>query len=350
MVYRECLTALLEDPDTAAGVLIADLALDDYASEGFAAACRDADQRSEKLLLVGSHVARLPTARIIERIDEAGIPSLEGTTVVLRAVKNLFAHRDRSREAAEDLGETLDPTRRRRWTKRLRDGMLGEAETYELLADYGIPSARHALAGDLESALAAAQTIGYPVALKTARADIAHKSDVGGVKLAIASPDAFEAAYRELSATLGPQVLVARMASPGLELICGILVDDAFGPIVMVGGGGRLVEHRPDVRFGLAPMGGRRARRLLERLAIAPLFAGARGLPPVDLDALARMVSHISLLGSDLRCVLRELEVNPIIAETSGPCAVDALVRAKAGEDARRESPPIRTRAAGGAE
>ena len=182
--------------------------------------------------------------------------------------------------------------------------------------------------------MAAAGRVGWPVALKTAAPGVAHKSEVGGVTLGVDGPDRLAAAYADLAARLGPRVLVAAMAGPGVELALGVVADPQFGPLVMVAAGGVLVEVLRDRRFALPPVDRRQAMAMLDRLAVRPLLDGVRGAPPVDLDAVADAVANLSTLALDLGHRLAAVDVNPLVAGPDGCAAVDALVLARPGEAA----------------
>jgi acetate---CoA ligase (ADP-forming) len=234
---------------------------------------------------------------------------------------------------------------RERWRRRLADSArhqggaerrggavplggeaLEEAEGLALLADWGVPVVAAEVASSLEEALAAAGRVGWPVALKTAAPGVVHKSDVGGVRLGLDGPDRLADAYADLAERLGPRVLVAAMAVPGVELALGVVGDPQFGPLVMVAAGGVLVEVLGDRRFALPPVGHRQARAMLDRLAVRPLLDGVRGAPPADLDAVAQAVVDLSVLALDLGDRLAALDVNPLVAGPDGCVAVDALV------------------------
>jgi acyl-CoA synthetase (NDP forming) len=217
---------------------------------------------------------------------------------------------------------------RERWWRRLSDlgRPLDEAEALELLADWGIPVVAAEVVASLEAAQGAAERIGWPVALKTAAPGVAHKSEVGGVRLGLDGPERLAAAYDDLAARLGPRVLVASMAGPGVELALGVVADPQFGPLVMVAAGGVLVEVLRDRRFALPPVDHRQALGLLDRLAVRPLLDGVRGAAPADLDAVADAVVRLSILAVDLGPALAALDVNPLIAGPDGCVAVDALV------------------------
>jgi hypothetical protein len=195
-----------------------------------------------------------------------------------------------------------------------------------LLADWGIPVVAAEVAADLDGALAAGGRVGWPVALKTAAPGVAHKSDVGGVRLGLDGPDRLAAAYAELAGRLGPRVVVAAMAGPGVELALGVVADPQFGPLVMVAAGGVLVEVLRDRRFALPPVDHRRALGMLDRLAVRPLLDGVRGGRPVDRDAVADAVVRLSALAVDLGDRLAALDINPLVAGPGGCVAVDALV------------------------
>jgi hypothetical protein len=174
--------------------------------------------------------------------------------------------------------------------------------------------------------VAAAREIGFPAVCKTAMPGIAHKTEQQGVKLGLADEAAVRAAYADIAERLGPRVLVTRMAEPGVELALGLIDDPQFGPVVMVGAGGVLVELLRDARYGLAPFGPKTARWLLDGLAVRPLLDGVRGAPPADIDAVALAIAHFSVLAADLADVIGECDVNPLIVGPGGAVAVDALI------------------------
>jgi len=195
-----------------------------------------------------------------------------------------------------------------------------------LLADYGIPTIPARPVATLDGALAAAADLGFPVALKTAALGVHHKSDVGGVRLGIAEASGLERAYRDVAGRLGADVVVAAMAPEGVEMALGIVRDPQFGPLVMVGAGGDLVELLNDRRFAFPPMDERSASELVNRLRLRPLLEGARGRPVADTQSLARAVARLSALAVDLGEHLDGLDINPLVVSARGCVAVDALV------------------------
>jgi succinyl-CoA synthetase beta subunit len=203
--------------------------------------------------------------------------------------------------------------------------MADSTSLLALLREYGIATAAARQAGDADGALAAAESIGYPVVLKTAEPAITHKSDAGGVILGVRGPAELAAAYADLAARLGPQVLVCENVPAGTELALGLARDPALGPLIVVGAGGVLVELLADRAVALPPVDEDTARQMISELRLARLLAGVRGAPPADLDAVVRSVTGLSQLAVDLGGELEALDVNPLICGPSGAIAVDVL-------------------------
>ncbi len=180
----------------------------------------------------------------------------------MRAIRHALAYRDF--KAAPELcpGTPPDPAVVMRWRARLGEvDLLDEREALPLLADFGVPVVNARIAESEPQTLAAALGIGYPVALKTAAPGITHKTDRAGVSLGLEDEDALRRAYRDLSSRLGSRVNVSAMAPAGAEVALGVVRDPDFGPLVMIGTGGVLVELLEDTRFALPPTGGAFAGR-----------------------------------------------------------------------------------------
>jgi acetyl coenzyme A synthetase (ADP forming)-like protein len=213
---------------------------------------------------------------------------------------------------------------------------LSPAEGARLLAAYGIPSAPAELAATPEEALRLAQLLGYPVALKVASPDIAHKSDVGGVLLNLEEPQAVTrgfAALLETARKASPQadiqgVYVQPMLPAGQEVIVGALQDVQFGALVMFGSGGIEVEGLKDVTFELAPLGQREAEGMLARTWAGRKLRGYRSLPPADREAVLEVLMRLSQLVADFP-QLAEVEINPlkVLPRGEGACAIDVRAR-----------------------
>lgn len=213
---------------------------------------------------------------------------------------------------------------------RLPAGALTEAEVKRLLGAYGVRVAREVIVATAEATADAAARLGFPVALKAVSRQIVHKSDVGAVRLGLGSPEAVVSAAREMTLALeravpGAKVegfSVQEMVHGDAEVIVGARRDPHFGPVVMVGGGGIAVEMLRDVALAPAPVGAARARAMIGCLRTAPLLTGARGRPPLDVEAVAEAVVRVSWLAVDLGPRLIDLEVNPLMVRRSGAGAV----------------------------
>ena len=327
----EMWATLMDDPNTAIGAFEFNVA-DDFA---YMPKLIDAAERlaetSPKPFVIFSSFSRVTNNRLAARYADVGLPLINGVDNLLAAVKASFTHRDHSEHRAVEVPLGLADTVAR-WRKRLnRAEVLDEEESLRLLADFDIPVVASKVAGSRDEAVTAAQTLRYPVALKTAMPGRTHKSDVDGVRLALGGADEVGSAYADIAGRLGPRVTIARMADAGVELVFGSVCDPQFGPVVMVGMGGQLVELIGDSVFALAPVDEAGAKRLIERLKGRPLLDGVRGAPPADLDGLAQAFSRFSLLAASLGDSLGSLDANPVIATTAGCLAVDALAVARAG-------------------
>ena len=211
--------------------------------------------------------------------------------------------------------------------------ILTEVESKQLLEEAGIPTARARLATSREAAVQAARDIGFPVVLKVVSPQITHKTDVGGVKLDLKSPEEVAAAFDEIMAAArraAPDatidgVSVQQMARPGIEVIVGVSTDPQFGPVIMFGLGGVLVEVLKDVSFRIIPIAPRDARQMIHEIKGFPLLEGYRGQDPADLAALESLLLRISGF-VEQQPEVSELDLNPVFAYKDGAVAVDARI------------------------
>jgi succinyl-CoA synthetase beta subunit len=195
-----------------------------------------------------------------------------------------------------------------------------------LLAAGGVPFEPARVVSSAGKAVAAAAEIGYPVVLKAL--GTLHKSDVGGVVLGLDDERGLAAAFADLSERLAPPAIVVERMAPlddGAELLAGVRWDARFGPVVLVGLGGVFTEVLRDVAVSLAPVDDEVARELLLSLRGAPLLLGARGRPPVDLDAAAAAVAALSRVAA-AHPEIAEIEVNPLLALPAGTTGLDARI------------------------
>jgi acetate---CoA ligase (ADP-forming) len=327
-VFRDCLQAVVDDPDSALGILMTDLSNDqDPANEEFAQLTVDVSEKTGKPILMATHWAQLRGRKMSAAVEAAGVVTIDGTDNLLLAVRHAFAYRDF--RALPPLSPPPSPSASvlARWRQRLMcAAALDEADSLSLLGDFGIAHPHFEIVHSVAEAAAVSQRLGLPVAMKTAMAGIHHKSEVGGVHLGLTTAESVARAYQDLAVRLDPRVIVSRMATPGVELALGLVHDRQFGPIVVVGAGGILIEVLQDRQVALPPLDGVRAKRMLERLRLRPLLAGHRGRPAVNLDRLADAIARFSLIAATLGDLIAELDVNPLIASADGVVAVDALV------------------------
>jgi acyl-CoA synthetase (NDP forming) len=211
--------------------------------------------------------------------------------------------------------------------------VLTEVESKRLLEEAGIATVPTSLAATAEEATGAAVRAGFPVALKIVSRDVTHKSDVGGVKLDLRSSQEVEVAFQEIEAAIRrrqPQVrmdgvAVQPMARPGVEVIVGMSKDPQFGPVLMFGLGGVLVEVLKDVSFRIVPLAPRDAGQMIREIKGFPVLAGFRGQEPADLGALERLLLQLSEL-VEAHPEIEELDLNPVFAHEDGAVAVDARI------------------------
>ncbi len=211
--------------------------------------------------------------------------------------------------------------------------LLNEIESKALLSEAGIPVVETRLAASKQEAIAISKKLGYPVALKIVSPEITHKSDVGGVKLGLRTSKQVETAYEEILSAVKQKhprasihgVSVQKMARPGTEVIIGMTKDAQFGPVLMFGLGGILVELLKDVSFRIVPLQKEDAREMIREIKGYPLLEGFRGMEPVDVSVLEEILLKLSGF-VDGNPEIKELDLNPIFAYRDGAVAADARV------------------------
>ena len=212
--------------------------------------------------------------------------------------------------------------------------LLTEFESKQVLARYGIATVDTRIARSEKAAVQFARALGFPVVLKLYSETITHKTDVGGVQLNLPDEDSVRNAYKAIESSVREKagashflgVTVQPMVKPdGYELILGSSVDPQFGPVLLFGSGGQLVEVYRDQAFGLPPLTGTLALRLMERTRIFKAFKGIRGRPPIDLLQLQRVLVRFSYLVVDQPWI-KEIDINPLLASPQGLLALDARV------------------------
>jgi acyl-CoA synthetase (NDP forming) len=211
--------------------------------------------------------------------------------------------------------------------------LLNELEAKELIRKAGVPVVDTRLAKSGKEAAALAKEIGFPVVMKIVSPDIAHKSDIGGVRVNIANTAQLHRAYSEIIAAVREKkpaakiegVSVQQMARPGVEVIIGMAEDAQFGPFLMFGLGGIWVEVLKDVAFRIVPVTRRDAAEMVREIKGFALLNGYRGQEPVDVDYLEKLIVKVSDF-IEKNPQIKELDINPLIAYKDGAVAVDARV------------------------
>jgi len=274
----------------------------------------------------------LPSDFARRELAKSGVVVLSGLTHVGVAMRRLLDY-SRFRPAAAADAAALPA---RDLSTHLQTPTLSESDSKALLREAGISLPDEVLATEREALDAATAKVGFPLVLKIQSPDIAHKSEVGGVRVGIATKGEAFTAYRELLDNAQKHrphamiqgVLVSPMAKKGVEIIIGTLLDATFGPMVMVGLGGITTELFRDVIYRPAPVSAAEAETMLGELKAAPLLRGFRGAPKADVAALSKLISDVSVLAARLREKVSEIELNPVLVHPQGQgvTIVDALV------------------------
>ena len=210
---------------------------------------------------------------------------------------------------------------------------LTEIESKELLQEAGISVIETKLARTKKEAISLSKSIGFPIVLKVTSPDIIHKSDSGGVKLGLANVTQVGNAYSEIMLSIRqgfPKarvqgVAVQKMARPGIEIIIGVSRDAQFGPVLMFGLGGILVEVLKDVSFRIIPLTRQDAKEMIREIKGYPLLQGYRGQEPADIPYLEQLIVKVSELVEQYPQI-KELDLNPVFAYKDGAVAVDARI------------------------
>jgi acetyltransferase len=338
--YEKAVEAVAKDPQ-ADGLLVIMTPQGNSDPAGIAERLRPFAKLDGKPILA-SWMGGEDVARGESILNDAGIPTFAFPDEAVRAFHYMWRYSYNLRglyETPEQVEEEsgIDSVGARELIELVRQTgrtLMTEAESKQLLAKYGIPVIETEIAATLEEAVAAAERLGYPVAVKLNSYTVTHKADSGGVKLNLSSADAVRDAFHSIEQHAGDAsfngVSVQRMHHPasdgqGYELILGSSVDPQFGPVLLFGAGGHLVEVFRDRALSLPPLNTTLARRFMEQTKIFRALKGMPGRPPVDLGELDRLLVLFSRLVAEQR-LIREIDVNPLMAASDGIVALDARV------------------------
>lgn len=280
----------------------------------------------------------------IDTLNAAGIPTFSYPDTAARAFDSMWrytyslrglyetpvfgADTEISEAARNDATKIIDAVRA------IGRTVLTEAESKQILSLYRIPAVETRVARSESEALAAAQSLGFPVVLKVYSETITHKTDVGGVKLNLENEHAVNKAFHEIESSVSEKVgrdkfqgvtVEPMVKLDGYELILGSSSDPQFGPVMLFGTGGQLVEVFGDRALALPPLNSTLAQRLIEQTKIYKALCGVRGRPPVDLDSLKHILVQMSRLILEQRWIA-EIDINPLLATPERIIALDARI------------------------
>ncbi len=329
MLLGECASALADDPGVAVVALATNLVHGRPYARASSTAMETAAAGTAKPAVLFGNVHSSVSREEASRLRALGIPVLMGTATALAAMRNLLQWHHRRNAAPEPEPSmpspaALDAARSLAQKFAAADAMP-IANALGLLDRFGIASAPSEFVESVDAAVSAARRLGFPVVLKTAAAEILHKTEAGGVALGLRDADQVARAYARVAAACGPAAQVQAETAPGAEVLLGMTNDPQFGPMVTVGLGGIFTEILADAVTFQPPIGASGARRYLERLKGYKLLQGYRGRPKPDLEALAAAIERFSVLAASVGRLFSAIDLNPVIAGPSGALAVDAL-------------------------
>ncbi|MEV5800908.1 acetate--CoA ligase family protein [Streptomyces collinus] len=298
----------------------------------------EAAEETDKLVCVvwGSPVGTEPAYREV-LLGSSRVATFRTVGNCLSAVRAWLDHHrfaDGYRSPFDEAPRTPSPSFRKAEALMRPGQQLSEHGAKQLLRAYGIRVPREQLVTSAAAAVRAAGQVGYPVVMKASGARIAHKTELGLVKIGLTSASQVRDAYRELTDIARYEgvpldgVLVCQMVEQGVEMVVGVTHDELFGPTVTVGLGGVLVEVLRDAAVRVPPFGEEQARDMLAELRGRALLDGVRGRPPADLDALVEVVLRVQRMALELGGQIAELDINPLLVlpRGQGAVALDALV------------------------
>jgi acetate---CoA ligase (ADP-forming) len=292
----------------------------------------DFSRANDKRVFVLTRATEPPAEVWFDKLNSVGLTFTGDYRKSLRAMGRL---RENERDRAVGRFATVTRAGTAPVLPEVKSGVLSYVTTEKLLHAYGIPLAPATMAQSAEEAVQAVDKLGYPCVLKVCSVDIPHKTEFGALRLGLENKESVQKACAEMLATVKAKkpdaniegVLVQKQIK-GVECLLGISRDEQLGPTLVMGLGGVFVEILADVSIRIPPVSAAEARRALENLKGAKVFAGVRGAPPADLDALAEMAARLSWLAYDLRNDITEMDLNPVVVLPAGQgaLAVDALV------------------------
>jgi acetate---CoA ligase (ADP-forming) len=328
--YRTCLEAMMAD-DNFDCVLVHFVTPFFVDTESIAMAIAQVNARQIKPMVCNLMTDRRQWAETEAILKAGGVPCFALPSDAARALGDLVRYRrilDRAPGRLRDFNDVDRYGAAAVFAGAGERRMLAADQVYEILEAYGIDVPDWRMTDDAESAVTAAEAIGYPVVLKAESASVIHKSDMGAVALNLADAKAVKAAAAKMRARLQADDLrffVQQFVPGGREVILGAKAEPGLGHLIMFGVGGIFVDVLKDVVFNLTPVTDTEARRMLDGIQASALLSGVRGAAPVDKAALAELIQRLSRLVTDFPQIA-ELDLNPVMAFEKGAVAVDARI------------------------
>ena len=344
LLFRKCLEVFAKDDNFDAVIVAASMVADKLSEKRASFIIEGA--RSIKKPLFSWWAAGSLSAPGMAMLEESQVPYFTSASQCVNALKALVCYSTFKKTLNSDpvpASPGLPPADRKRIEVLLTadENGITEEEGKEILACYQMPVTMERLGINLEAAREVAQRIGYPLALKIVSPQIIHKTEAGGIRLNIKNQRELDAAYEEILSNVhayDPQaeikgVLIQEMVLPGKEVIIGASQDPQFGPMIMFGLGGIFVEVFRDFSLRRAPLQERDAWEMIREIEGYPILEGVRGDKPSDLQAIVGVLMAVSQMATDLKDMVSEIDINPLIVypEGEGAKVVDCLFIKKKG-------------------
>ena len=327
VTMANCFTALMEDSGAALGAVIHDRGPNSEVYSSYLNYLHQAQAASGKPVFLVANRQGSGSDELAITSTHKGVPVIDGVSQFLTGARCILRYRDfQMREPMQSVG--IEQAQCDHWRQRLQiASKVSETLASECLAQFGIPMLHSIQVNSQDELKAAAVAIGFPLVLKTARPDIDHKSDVGGVVLNILNERQLLTAYEDMASRLGPLgMVVPMMQSSGIEMILGVSRDSQFGPTVVVGFGGIYAEILNDIAVLIPPFNAAAVKRVLQNLSMADLLSGVRGASKVDIDSYCIAAAKLSEIAVNLSDTVLEVDINPVMLTANGCVGLDALM------------------------